>query len=478
MREIGGVRGPMEAHSIEAEQQLLGAMLLDNAIYDRVSDRITEASFYEPLHGRIYRMIGQRLAEGTLASPVILARMLADDPALQALGGPGYLARLASASISSRAAPDYAQMIADDESRRMLQKAVQEAFDVLGSAERSPASVASELEEKVGKVLSRGARRKLIGSHLSTVAAAVTFVTNVITGEGSAGVGTGLPQLDEALGKMRPGELILLGGRPGAGKTSIAQNIAFNAAQSGVGVFFASLEMLQADMGVRFLARGLADRGMHVPHSRMLRGALSEDEHRAVAEEAQRQADLPILMAQREVRAIPMLRSAVRRAVNVLADTPTPLGLVVVDYLQLLHAAEGKGGTYDRVSAASDACKDLAMELSLPVLALAQLSRSVESRDPAIPQLQDLRDSGRLEEDADAIIFAYREAYYLKRKIEACADDGERMALRDRLSRVEQDLQLIVAKQRQGPGGTVQARMDLACCQMTADYADTDTHLI
>jgi replicative DNA helicase len=261
----------------------------------------------------------------------------------------------------------------------------------------------------------------------------VQWITNAVTGEAETGVSTGLPQLDDAVGKLRPGELVLLGGRPGSGKTSIAQNIAFNAASAGVGVFFASLEMLQADIGVRFLARGLADRGVRIPYSRMLSGRVSEDEHRAVVEEAKRQQGLPLMMAERNVRATSVLRAAVRRARQAMADTASPLGLVVVDYLQLLQPDQG-GGTYDRVSAASDACKDLAMELGVPVLALAQLSRSVEHRDPPVPQMSDLRDSGRLEEDAGTVIFAYREAYYLQRRIEACENDEELMSMRMRLS--------------------------------------------
>lgn len=802
-------------HSVEAEQQLLGAILTNNENYDRISGIVSAANFYDPVHSRIFETAAGRIEAGSLASPVTLKVAMSSDDGLNSLGGPRYLARLAGAAVCSFAIRDYAVMIADLSAKRDMLAQMDDTRSEIEDGKKSAAEIAGKLEATVGAVASRASVKPLIRSHMSSVIGAVEQISEAYQGIAPAGIPTGLPQLDEQLGFLRPGNMIVLAGRPAMGKaqpidepvlttsgwvrmgdlkigtnlasvdgapsqvvgiypqgrkqafkvtlsdgrwarccgehlwaidssrlkgrkvvstdelgriirndrfkgrvtlptvsgdffegsglevapwllglllgdgclsqgsirfstpdpevikmvtdhlmpdltvkhvaaydysitgtvhgknallsamrsfglvgklahekfvpepymlasredrlallrglmdadgwvekfgairflstsqrlsedvvelvrslggmaristresylyeagdrkrcrdghpvniqmpegvspftldrkgerirrrypaklrvvsvepdgieeqqciavshpshlyvtrdfivthnTTAAQNIAYHAAKNGTGVFFGSLEMLGEELASRFLSKGLAESGHSIPYSRMIKGRLSEAEMRAVVAEAKRQEALPLKIGERDVREVRRFRSAVKRARQEMADTACPLGLVIVDYVQKM-AVDGSRGAYEAASAASDMCKDLAMDLGIPVIALAQLSRAVEQRDPCIPMLSDLRETGKLEEDADVVIFCYRDAYYLQRKLDAVpSDDIEtRNDLSYALSQSANNLDLIVGKQRSGPTGTVKAFINPGLCHVYAEKIQDGGH--
>lgn len=470
---------PLPPHSIEAEQQLLGALLTNNDRFDATLGIITKDSFFEALHGRIFEQIANRVDAGQLASPITIRGAFENDQALKEMGGSNYLLRLAGASISSFAVRDYCEVIADLAAKRSLLKSIADSTRRIEDGREGASQIAGDLETSAGAILSRSSIKPLIQTHASALTKAAESINAAYMGSSAPGVSTGLPQLDKKLGFLRSGQMILLAGRPSMGKTTLAQNFAYNAAKAGVGVFFGSLEMMGEELATRFISLGLADQGRSIPYSRMIQGRLSQDEAIAVVIESKRQLDMPMIVGERDVREVKRFRAAARRARQRLADTSTPLGLIVVDYVQKMEAT-GSRSIYENASHASDMCKDIAMDFGVPVVALAQLSREVERRDPPIPMLADLRETGKLEEDADVALFCYRDAYYLERKLDALdgRDVEQEADLRAHLERCRSNLDIIVAKQRSGPTGTVGAFMDPALCHVTQDRSHISGELI
>lgn len=465
--------------SIESEQQALGAILGNNDLFDRVSDILTADKFYDPVHGELFASIAERVNAGQIASAVTLSSEYRDHQGLNELGGLKYLIRLVAASISTFAIRDYAQNIVDTYLRRELLRDVESATAELSSGKGSAPEIAFKLEAAVGKVTSTNAAKPLIRSHLSAVMGAVKQINEAYQGGSSTGVSTGIPQLDNKIQKLRPGQLIIIAGRPGMGKTTVAQSIAYHVANSeGVGVCFESLEMSGEELGVRFLSRGLAERKVYIPYTNMIGGRLSEAQMREVVEEGSRQQDLPMIIGERDVREISRLKASVRRAKQQLESYGKPLSLVVVDYVQRISCDQSKS-FHERIARATDMLKTIAMEFQVPVMALAQLNRDVERREPPIPMLSDLKESGSLEEDADVVIFCYREAYYMQRAYDAMDPaDSKRIEMKADLEAASKDIDLIVAKQRSGPTGTVKAFADMAYSIITPDRSTEDARLI
>lgn len=459
--------------SPEAEQQLLGALLTNNETYSRVLGVIDTSDFYDPVHQRIFDKIKERIDAGQLASPVTLKAAMQNDEGLAELGGPKYLVRLAGAAISSFAILDYASIISDLSAKRTMLTSFDDARARIEGGDAA-AAIATDVETAAGGLLNKTSVKPLIRSHLSAIIGAVQQINDAYQGVSPPGVPTGLGRLDAAIGTMRGGDMILIGARPSMGKTTLAQNLIFNAAQAGTGVFFPSLEMNAESVATRFLSLGLARQNTKIPYNRMLKGDLSEAEMRSLVEESKRQESLPIYMGERDVREVSRLRAAAKRAKQRMDDSACPLGLIVLDYLQLIQSSRAKS-TYDRVSEASDLCKSLATEMNVPVVALAQLSRQVEQRDPPTPMLADLRESGKLEEDADVVMFTYREAYYLERRLNNLGGgDVEKEAdLRAALERCHDKMDVIIAKQRSGPLKTVPLYVDLA----TSNVYDDRSHV-
>ncbi len=451
-------------HNIEAEQQLLGAILTNNDVYDRVASVISEAHFYDPVHARIYEIAASRIAKNALASPVTLKAFLEDDPGLKELGGAAYLVRLAGAAISSFAARDYAQMIYDLAVRRKLMQLGQEI-----SAKAAKVDVANEPKEQI--VEAEQALYKLgeagqTSSGFQSFLRAVTDAVNVANAAyqrdgGLAGISTGLADMDKKLGGLHKSDLLILAGRPSMGKTSLATNIAFNIAKAyrkgqlpdgsegavdGGVVGFYSLEMSAEQLAARVLSEAA-----EVPSEQIRRGDMTEGEFRRFVDAAKTLEACPLFIDDTPALPISQLAARARRL-----KREHGLDVLIVDYLQLVRPASAKDSRVNEVSEITQGLKAIAKELDIPVVALSQLSRQVESREDKRPQLSDLRESGSIEQDADVVMFVFREEYYKEREKPGDHDLEAMGKWQEEMERLHGRAEVIIGKQRHGPIGTVE----------------------
>ena len=459
----GAGSGPMP-HNIEAEQQLLGAILTTNDIYDRVASILRPAHFYEPVHGRIYELAEQRIAANMVASPVTLKPFLADDEGLKELGGAAYLARLAGAAISSFAARDYAQMIYEMHQRRELMKLGAEIGDRATriEAQNTPAEQIVAAEQALYRLAETGQSASGFQSFLTAVTDAVRVANAAYQRDGGlAGISTGLDDLDKKLGGLHRSDLLILAGRPSMGKTSLATNVAFNIAKAykrgklpdgsegavnGGVVGFYSLEMSAEQLAARILSEA-----SEVPSEQIRRGDMTEAEFRRFVEAAKALETCPLFIDDTPALPISQLAARARRL-----KREHGLDALFVDYLQLVRPATAKDSRVNEVSEITQGLKAIAKELDIPVIALSQLSRQVENREDKRPQLSDLRESGSIEQDADVVMFVFREEYYAER--EKPSDDklDEMAAWQDRMARLHGKAEVVIGKQRHGPIGNVE----------------------
>ena len=460
-----GTEGEEETlpHNIEAEQQLLGAVLTNNDVYDRVAGVIGEAHFYDPVHARIYEVAASRIAKNALASPVTLKAFLEDDPGLKELGGPAYLVRLAGAAISSFAARDYAQMIYDLAIRRKLMQLGQDI-----SAKASKVDVANEPKEQI--VEAEQALYKLgeagqTSSGFQSFLRAVTDAVNVANAAyqrdgGLAGISTGLTDMDKKLGGLHKSDLLILAARPSMGKTSLATNIAFNIAKAyrngqtpdgnegavdGGVVGFFSLEMSAEQLAARVLSEAA-----EVPSEQIRRGDMTEGEFRRFVDAAKTLEACPLFIDDTPALPISQLAARARRL-----KREHGLDVLIVDYLQLVRPATAKDSRVNEVSEITQGLKAIAKELDIPVVALSQLSRQVENREDKRPQLSDLRESGSIEQDADVVMFIFREEYYKEREKPGDHDLEAMAKWQEEMERLHGRAEVVIGKQRHGPIGTV-----------------------
>ncbi len=449
-------------HSIEAEQQLLGAILTENDIYDRVASIINSGHFYDPVHTRIYEIAAARISKNALASPVTLKAFMEDDEGLKELGGPAYLARLAASAISTFAVRDYAQMIYDLAVRRDL---IRLGREIAGKAAKvdvknEPREQIVEAEQALYKMAEQGKSDSGFVSFLRAVTDAVNVANAAYQREGGlAGVATGLADMDKKLGGLHSSDLLILAGRPSMGKTSLATNIAYNVAKAyrkgqlpdgstgsleGGVVGFFSLEMSAEQLASRILAEA-----SEISSHKIRQGDMDEGEFRRFVSAAKELEACPLFIDDTPALPISQVAARARRLKRTHG-----LDLLIVDYLQLLRGtAENR---VQEIAEISMGLKAIAKELNIPVMALSQLSRQVESRDDKRPQLSDLRESGSIEQDADVVMFVFREEYYAER--EKPSDDrlDEMAAWQDRMSRLHGKAEVIIGKQRHGPIGTVE----------------------
>ena len=451
-------------HSIEAEQQLLGAILTNNDVYDRVASIIGPQHFYDPLHARIYEIAANRIAKNALASPVTLKAFLEDDEGLKDVGGPAYLARLAGAAISAFAVRDYAQMIYDFAIRREL---ITLGQDIAERAKRvevtsEPKEQIVEAEQKLYALSEQGQTESGFQSFLKAVTDAVNVANAAYQREGGlAGISTGLIDMDKKLGGLHRSDLLILAGRPSMGKTSLATNIAFNIAKAykrgltpdgtegavdGGVVGFYSLEMSAEQLAARILSEA-----SEVPSEQIRRGDMTEAEFRRFVEAAKQLEACPLYIDDTPALPISQLAARARRLKRTHG-----LDVLIVDYLQLVRPASAKDSRVNEVSEITQGLKAIAKELDIPVIALSQLSRQVENREDKRPQLSDLRESGSIEQDADVVMFVFREEYYAER--EKPSDDRleEMAAWQERMERLHGKAEVVIGKQRHGPIGTVE----------------------
>ncbi|PVH30811.1 replicative DNA helicase [Pararhodobacter oceanensis] len=448
--------------NIEAEQQLLGAILTNNDIFDRVSSLVRAEHFYEPVHRRIFDIAAARIQKNALASPVTLKAFMEDDDGLKELGGPGYLVRIASAAIASYAARDYAQMIYDLAVRRDL---IQLGRDISAKAalvdiSSEPKEQIVEAEQRLYQLGEQGVAERGFQSFLRAVTEAVNVANAAYQRDGGlAGISTGLVDIDKKLGGLHPSDLIILAGRPSMGKTSLATNIAFNIAKAykqgmrpdgqegtvnGGVVGFYSLEMSAEQLAARILSEA-----SEVPSEQIRRGDMTEQEFRRFVEAAKSLEACPLYIDDTPALPISQVAARARRLKRTHG-----LDVLMVDYLQLLRGSS-KESRVQEVSEITQGLKAIAKELNIPVIALSQLSRAVESREDKRPQLSDLRESGSIEQDADVVMFVFREEYYVER--EKPSDDklDEMAKWQERMEKLHGKAEVIIGKQRHGPIGSV-----------------------
>ncbi len=449
-------------HSIEAEQQLLGAILTNNDIFDRVASIITADHFFDPVHREIFQTAAARISVNALASPVTLKAYMKDHPGLNELGGATYLLKLAGSAISAFAAKDYAQLIYDLAIRREL---IGVGKDIV--AEASRVQVDSDAAEQIGKAEQRlyslaekGKSETGFTSFVKAVTQAVNSANAAYQREGQlSGISTGLIDMDKKLGGLHPSDLLILAGRPSMGKTSLATNVAFNIAKAfrkgrkpdgtegaieGGVVGFFSLEMSAEQLAARILSEA-----SEVPSEQIRRGDMTEQEFRRFVEAAKELESCPLFIDDTPALPINQVAARARRLKRTHG-----LDVLIVDYLQLLRGSGRGDNRVQEIGEISMGLKAIAKELNIPVVALSQLSRTVESRDDKRPQLSDLRESGSIEQDADVVMFVFREEYYVERE-KPSEDSPTFPEWQDRMNRLHGRAEVIIGKQRHGPIGTV-----------------------
>ena len=471
LREPDLEQAPQPPANTEAEQALLGAMLVNNAAWHRVSEFLLPEHFANAVHGRIFAAIGKLIERGQIANPVTLKNLFDQDGALLEIGGAQYLALLAQSAVTIINADHYGRTIHDLYLRRELMTIGQDvAADALRHDLDDPAPEQIErAEQKLFDLATTGQAEgglKPFGTALTT---AITMAQAAYKRDGkTVGVATGFVDLDKKLGGLHPSDLVILAGRPSMGKSALATNIAFHAAtewgrtagEDGAVAAFFSLEMSAEQLATRILAEESG-----TSSDRIRRGEVRREDFDKFVMASQRLAAVPLYIDDTPALSIAALRTRARRL-----KRQHGLGLVVVDYLQLMRPSIVNRVLENRVQEVSDitrGLKAIAKELDVPVLACAQLSRAVEQREDKRPMLADLRESGSIEQDADVVMFIFREEYYLSRGEPTRRPDEGDDRFNDRYDRWRERCEaafgmadIIIAKQRHGPIGTVKLHFE------------------
>ncbi|MCH1468999.1 MAG: replicative DNA helicase, partial [Planktomarina sp.] len=416
------------------------------------------------VHARIFETAAARIAKNNLASPVTLKAFLEDDAGLAELGGPAYLMRLAGAAISSFAVRDYAEMIYDLAIRREL---IDVGNEIAAKAARvdmqsEPKEQIVEAEQKLYALAEQGQTEQGFQSFLTAVTDAVKVANAAYQREGGlAGVSTGLIDMDKKLGGLHRSDLLILAGRPSMGKTSLATNVAFNIARSykkgitpsgeegaidGGVVGFFSLEMSAEQLASRILSE-VAE----IPSNQIRRGDFTESEFRRIVDAAKELEAAPLFIDDTPALPISQLAARARRLKRTHG-----LDALFVDYLQLVRGTGRSENRVNEISEITMGLKAIAKELDIPVVALSQLSRQVENREDKRPQLSDLRESGSIEQDADVVMFVFREEYYKEREKPGDHELDKMAIWQDEMERLHGKAEVVIGKQRHGPIGTVE----------------------
>jgi replicative DNA helicase len=452
-------------HNIEAEQALLGAILVNNEAFYRVSDFLEPRHFFEPVHQNIYEITGSLIRVGKIANPVTLKTFLPADVDIAGLTVSQYLARLAAEATTVINAEDYGRTIYDLAIRRSLivigEEMVNVAFDA--PVDFAPRDQIEDAERRLYELAEMGKYDGGFQRFAAALTTAVDMAARAYQRDGRlSGIATGLQDIDRMMGGLQSSDLVILAGRPGMGKTSLATNVAYNIARAWQGevrpdgqretvnggiVGFFSLEMSAEQLATRIISEQT-----EIPSYRIRRGEIDPSDFDRIAAVAREMESLPLYIDETGGLAIAQLAARARRL-----KRQKGLDLLVIDYVQLLQgsARRANENRVQEVTEITTGLKALAKELNVPILALSQLSRQVENRDDKRPQLADLRESGSIEQDADVVLFVFREEYYLKNK-EPRAGTDEHFKWQTDMEAVHGKAELIIGKQRHGPTGTVQ----------------------
>ncbi|MDP3492081.1 MAG: replicative DNA helicase [Hyphomonadaceae bacterium] len=467
-------------HNLPAEMAVLGAILFDNNAHQRVSDVLKPRDFYAPANAAIFEVLDRLISNGRVADGVTLREHFDRDGKLIEIGGARYLADLLDSAAFGPEILDYAKLVHDLSLRRELidigagivQKATSSDIEEPGESQIQDA------EKRLFALAERGAGAQGFQTFNSALATTIETATLAFKRDGKiAGVPTGLSEIDRRLGGLHKSDLLILAARPSMGKTALATNIAYNAAKrcrrspgpngqmktdEGAVVGFFSLEMSSDQLAARVLADVSG-----IPSDKMRRGELTPRDYEAIREAATTMEGLPLYIDDMGGISISQLAARARRL-----QRTSGLDLLIIDYLQLITPSGSRksDGRVQEVTEITKSLKALAKELAIPIIALSQLSRAVEQREDKRPQLSDLRESGSIEQDADVVIFIYREAYYLER-LEPDLSDPRHAEWKDQVAKKHNIAEIIISKQRHGPIGKVEVGFNPA----RVKFSDLDT---
>ena len=456
-------------NNIEAEQAVIGSILVNNEMFDEISVIIENSNFYDPMHQKIFESIENLIYKGMLANPITLKNYFEDEK--DDLNVPEYLVKITKFSTSIRQAIEYSKIIYDMFVRRELIKISEQTVDdvKLNELDTNGQSIIEKTEKSLFDLAEKGSFNSNIIKFDEAMKQTINMASAAFKNEGGiVGVPTGLRDLDYKLGGLHQSDLIIIAGRPSMGKTSLATNIAFNAAKnlqdSGKksSIAFFSLEMSSEQLSTRIISEQA-----RISSNDIRQGRISDDQFDKFLETSKNIADLPLFIDETPALSIAAMSNRARRI-----KRRSGLDMIVVDYIQLMRGTTfNKDGRVQEISQITQGLKAIAKELAVPVVALSQLSRQVEQRDDNKPQLSDLRESGSIEQDADVVMFVYREAYYLQRKQprEATVEHAEWQA---KMNEVAHLAQIIIGKQRHGPIGNVTLEFE----ERFTKFKDTQTN--
>ena len=448
-------------HNLEAEQALLGAILVNNEAVDRVSSFLKPIHFFDPRHGRIFETASKLIMGGKRATPITLKTFFQNDEPVGELSVPQYLGRLAANATTIINAEDYGRTVYDLAVRRQLieigETMVNTAYD--SPIDAPPSTQIEGAEQQLYELAETGKYGTGFEPFSSALTDAIDMAANAYRRDGGlSGLATGFTDLDQRMGGLQASDLVIIAGRPSMGKTALATNIAYHVAKAyaanpdgdtpldGAVVGFFSLEMSAEQLATRIIAEQ-----SYIPSERIRRGRIDSDEFDRIVEVSQELQNLPLFIDQTGGISVAQLAARARRL-----KRQRGLGFVIVDYLQLLSGSSKRAqeGRVQEVTEITTGLKALAKELHVPILALSQLSRQVENREDKRPQLADLRESGSIEQDADVVMFVFREEYYLERS-QPRENTEEHRQWQEAMNAVTGKADVIIGKQRHGPTGTV-----------------------
>ena len=448
-------------HNIEAEQGILGSILLNNEIFHDVSETLKIDHFYEPIHRLIFEVIGKLISKGQIATPITLKSYFEVEKNLEDIGGSNYLVRLANSAVSLDYARNYTRIIFELAVRRGLYDlggkvqydAIQSSIDV------KPEDLIEEAEKGLYQISERGTNQNNIQTFQSSVEEAIELAKKAYEKDSSVvGISSDFVDLDTKLGGFHPSDLIIIAGRPSMGKTSLATNISFNIANNtsksddkNSGVLFFSLEM-----SAEQLARRVLSEQARISSNDIRRGNLSENDLDNLVTVSKDILEIPLFIDDTPAINIGTLSSRARRL-----KRKNGLAIIVIDYLQLLrpNKTSRNESRVLEISEITQGLKALAKELNVPIIALSQLSRQVEQREDKKPQLSDLRESGSIEQDSDVVMFIFREEYYLEKNAPT-PGTAEFIEWQQKMDEIHGQADLLIMKQRHGPTGNIKLSFD------------------
>ena len=438
-------------NNIEAEQSVIGTILISNEIFDEIHTIIVGRNFYDPMHRKIFDAIETLIFKGMLANPITLKNYFENEK--DEINIPEYLVKITKFSTSTRQAIEYSKIIYDMFVRRELIKISEGTIYSAKNKELNinGQSIIEDSEKLLFDLAEKGSLSSSIVTFDKAIKQTIEMASNAYKNdEGIVGVPTGFRDIDERLGGLHKSDLIIIAGRPAMGKTALATNIAFNAAKYlkekdiKSSIAFFSLEMSSEQLSTRILAEQ-----SRIKSNDIRRGRISEEQFDKFIEASKNISEYPLLIDETPAITIAALSNRARRVKRL-----SGLDMIVIDYIQLMRGTNSYDGRVQEISEITQGLKALAKELSVPVVALSQLSRAVELRDVKKPQLSDLRESGSIEQDADVVMFVYREAYYLENK-EPKAATVEHAEWQAKMNEVANLAEILIHKQRHGPTGNL-----------------------